>query len=228
MPDENSELTAFVLRRGQMKAQLTCFQTFLNEAKSNITTQLRLRSEKIREAWSEFEAIQNNIELLDGSNNEQLQYRSTFEELYYDLMSQVEDRLSGSTIEFLVLSKITGSLPHTPIHNVSIPDNVNVADPSFNCPGNIDVLIGGDTYWDIMCDEKFKTKDGPYLQKTLFGWVVVGKTSTKSGAGKSNSCFLTTKNQYQLLDNKIELFWKMEELPSKQFHRRRKIMYNTF
>lgn len=121
----------------------------------------------------------------------------------------------ATTIEFLVLSKITGSLPHTPIHTVSIPDNVNVADPTFNCPGNIDVLIGGDTYWDIMCDEKFKTKDGPYLQKSLFGWVVVGKTSTKSSVRKSNSCFLTTQNQYQLLDNKIELFWKMEELPSK-------------
>lgn len=94
MPDENSELTAFVLRRGQIKAQLTRFQTFLNEPKSNILTQLRLRGEKIREAWSEFDAIQNNIELLDGSNSEQLQYRSTFEELYFDLMSQV--RLSGT------------------------------------------------------------------------------------------------------------------------------------
>ncbi|XP_008182367.1 uncharacterized protein LOC103309231 [Acyrthosiphon pisum] len=120
-----------------------------------------------------------------------------------------------TTIEFLVLSKITGSLPHTPIRAVSIPDNVNVADPSFNCPGNIDVLIGGDTYWDIMCNEKLKTKDGPYLQNTLFGWVVVGKTSTQLSTTKLNSCLLTTQNQYQLLDNKIELFWKMEELSSK-------------
>lgn len=120
-----------------------------------------------------------------------------------------------TTVEFLVLSKITGSLPHTPIRAISIPDNVNVADPSFNCPNNVDVLIGGDTYWDIMCNEKLKTKDGPYLQKTLFGWVVVGKTSTELSTTKLNSCLLTTQNQYQLLDNKIELFWKMEELSSK-------------
>lgn len=97
-------------------------------------------------------------------------------------VTAIVQSLNGSyptTIEFLVLSKITGSLPHTPIRTVSIPDNVNVADPSFNCPGNIDVLIGGDTYWDIMCDEKLKTKEGPYLQKPSLGWVVVGKTSTK-------------------------------------------------
>lgn len=31
---------------------------------------------------------------------------------------------------------------------------------------------------------------------------------------KLNSCLLTTQKQYQSLDNKIELFWKMEELSS--------------
>jgi len=95
MPDENNELAAFVLRHGQIKAQLTRFQTFLNEPKSNIITQLRLRAEKIREAWSEFDAIQNNIEMLD-SNNDQLQYRSAFEDLYFDLMTLVDNRLSGT------------------------------------------------------------------------------------------------------------------------------------
>lgn len=96
MPDENSELAAFVLRRGQIKAQLTRFQTFLNEPRSKIITQLRLRAEKIREAWSEFDAIQNNIEMLDVSNNDQLQYRSTFEDLYFYLMTQVDEKLSGT------------------------------------------------------------------------------------------------------------------------------------
>lgn len=121
----------------------------------------------------------------------------------------------ATTIEFLVLSKITGSLPHAPIHNVSISDNVNVADPSFNYPGNIDVLIGGETYWDIICTDKFKTKEGPYLQKTLFGWVVVGKSSTNINDIKLNSYLSTAKYQYESLDDKIELFWKTEELSSK-------------
>lgn len=95
MANDNNELAAHVLRRGQIKGQLTRFQTFLDEPKSNVATQLRLRAEKIREAWSEFDAVQNSIEILDVSN-EQVQYRSTFEDLYYDLMSQVDDRLTGN------------------------------------------------------------------------------------------------------------------------------------
>jgi len=95
MANENNKLNVFVLRRGQIKGQLTRFQTFLEEPKSNVATQLRLRAEKIREAWSEFDAIQNNIEILDN-RNEQVQYRSAFEDLYFDLMSQVDNRLTGN------------------------------------------------------------------------------------------------------------------------------------
>jgi len=113
-----------------------------------------------------------------------------------------------------VLSKITGPLPRTFIHSVNVPSSIYIADTLFNYPGSIDILIGGDTYWDIICDEKVKTKDGPYLQKTLLGWVVVGKISAKLSTTKLSSC-LQTQNQYQLLDNKIELFLKMEELSSK-------------
>lgn len=36
MPDENNELVAFVLCRGQVKAQLTHFQTFLNDPKFKV------------------------------------------------------------------------------------------------------------------------------------------------------------------------------------------------
>jgi len=112
----------------------------------------------------------------------------------------------STIIDLLVLSKITGPLTRTPIHSVNVPSSIYMADPSFNYPGSIDILIGGDTYWDIMCDEKVKINDGPYLQKTLLGWVVVGKTSAKLSTTKLNSCLQTTQDQYQLLDNKIELF----------------------
>lgn len=66
----------------------------MGDSKSNVITQLRLKAEKIRKAWSKFDKIQNNIELL-YTKNEQLQYRLTFENLYFDLKSEVDDRLSG-------------------------------------------------------------------------------------------------------------------------------------
>ncbi|XP_025407239.1 uncharacterized protein LOC112681192 [Sipha flava] len=115
--------------------------------------------------------------------------RESKNNIKYKLSAIVQslDSSHKKTIEFLVLSKIT--------------------DPSFNHPGNIDVLIGGKTYWDIICAEKLKIKEGPYLQRTLFGWVV--------------------KHQYELLDDKIELFWKMEELPSKHIFTDEQKLYLT-
>jgi len=98
---------------------------------------------------------------------------------------------------------------------VIIPNNINVADPSFNHPHTFDKPIGGDTYWDIMYVDKFKIKGGPYLQSILFGWVVVGKTLTNLDVKISYTYLLTTQNQYKLLDIKSELFWQMEELSSK-------------
>lgn len=53
MPDDTNEFAVFVLRRGQIKAQLTRFQTFLGDPKFGESTQLKLRAEKIREAWTD-------------------------------------------------------------------------------------------------------------------------------------------------------------------------------
>jgi len=50
---DNNELAPFMLRRGQIKGQLTRFQTFLYDLKSKVTTRLILQAEKIREAWGE-------------------------------------------------------------------------------------------------------------------------------------------------------------------------------
>lgn len=74
-----------------------------------------------------------------------------------------------TTVEFLVLAKITGSLPYTSVYNINVPNNIKIAYPSFDKPGTVDVLVGADTYWDVMCTDKFKTNvHDPHLQKTLF------------------------------------------------------------
>ncbi|CAI6376040.1 unnamed protein product [Macrosiphum euphorbiae] len=122
----------------------------------------------------------------------------------------------STIIDLLVLSKITGPLPRTSIRSVNVPSDIYMADPSFNYPGNIDILIGGDTYWDIMCADKVKINDGPYLQKTLFGWVAVGKTTKNLSMTRPNTCLLATRNQYKILEGKIEAFWKMEEVSLKR------------
>ncbi|CAI6359289.1 unnamed protein product [Macrosiphum euphorbiae] len=145
MAGDNNELAAFVLRRGQIKGQLTRFQTFLDDPKSNVTTQLRLRAEKIREAWSEFDAIQNNIEILDVSN-EQVQYRSTFEDLYYDLMSKVDDRLEGNNALAQSRQLIQADQSEKTSHKFSFVKLQPLEIPTFT--GKFDDWV---TFHDIYC-----------------------------------------------------------------------------
>lgn len=49
-----------------------------------------------------------------------------------------------------------------------------MADPLFFRPQQIDLLIGGDLFYESLGNEKIRIGPGlPFLLKTEFGWVVV-------------------------------------------------------
>lgn len=123
-----------------------------------------------------------------------------------------------TTIELLVVPKITESVLSGTICGVHVPDNITLADPEFNHPRSIDLLIGADTYWELMRARKFKSNaQGPYFQETELGWIVVGKTSESHRYDSHNACLLTVCNEnYVSLEDKLERFWKSEEFTMKQ------------
>lgn len=59
---QSGELAVYTIRRGQLKAQLTKFQTYINnvDVENNIM-QIRIRLEKIKELWTEYDIVQNKI-----------------------------------------------------------------------------------------------------------------------------------------------------------------------
>lgn len=60
------ELKPLNTRRGQIKAQLTRFATFLDRLDSSYSiSQLISRLEKVKLLWREFDDIQSHIELID-------------------------------------------------------------------------------------------------------------------------------------------------------------------
>uniref|UniRef100_A0A336KCY2 CSON003512 protein n=1 Tax=Culicoides sonorensis TaxID=179676 RepID=A0A336KCY2_CULSO len=79
----------------------------------------------------------------------------------------------------------------------NIPSNIQLADPKFNVPQEIDILINAHlTYeWQFVGQIKLG-KDKPIAQKTMLGWVIVGS-----------------------LHATMEKFWSVEELiaPAKKF-----------
>lgn len=70
------------------------------------------------------------------------------------------------------MPKITKKLPQEFIHpsQFKMPSNVKLADPNFNVPSDIDLLIGAEVFWQLICIGQIEEcKDHPTLQKTKFG-----------------------------------------------------------
>lgn len=55
-------------------------------------------------------------------------------------------------ISCCVLDKITNNMPHYTLirENIAIPPGRMLADPHFNVPGQIDILLGADVYYSIV------------------------------------------------------------------------------
>ncbi|XP_018378092.1 PREDICTED: uncharacterized protein LOC108770856 [Trachymyrmex cornetzi] len=114
-------------------------------------------------------------------------------------------------IDCIVLPKITQHLPQhfIPMQSVYIPKHIKLADPNFNVPASIDILIGAESFWRLICAGQIKqAKDQPTLQKTQFGWVISGVTPNDiTGPISSHNFHLTSLDELRLTLNR---FWEIE------------------
>ena len=120
-------------------------------------------------------------------------------------------------INAYVLPSITGNLPTTriPQHEWSHLQGIQLADPHFNEPYRVDMLLGADIMGEILTPGIIKGPRGtPTAFNTMFGWVLTGSVSSASDAPHLHppevSCHLILTD-----DDNLTRFWKMEELPSK-------------
>ncbi|XP_018405503.1 PREDICTED: uncharacterized protein LOC108781885 [Cyphomyrmex costatus] len=114
-------------------------------------------------------------------------------------------------IECIVLPKITQQLPQKFIskQNITIPNNLKFADPDFNIPADIDMLIGAEIFWKLICAGQIKTSGNqPTLQKTLLGWILSGPTASIPTNSNSSiiSCLAVTED----LNHALSRFWELD------------------
>lgn len=100
-------------------------------------------------------------------------------------LSSLYDPKSSLDISAHVLPQISDILPS---QHISVGDSwshlmqIPLADPAFNKPNPIDILIGSDIFGDLIQDGLIKGQKGaPVAQKTMFGWVLSGPTSSSTG-----------------------------------------------
>ncbi|XP_072400667.1 uncharacterized protein [Diabrotica undecimpunctata] len=116
----------------------------------------------------------------------------------------------------LVIPKITSRIPSNFINtsSLNIPHNLILADPRFNEPGPVDILIGADHFWDLLMVGQVKLgKHLPTLKKTQFGWIVSGTIHSPQFIQPPNisiSCNLSTSDQ--AIHSQIAKFWEIEEI----------------
>lgn len=117
----------------------------------------------------------------------------------------------------LVMPELTGKLPKSLIdpNLLNIPADIELADPLFYQPANIDILIGADLFWEIVgCKQHPLGRSMPILRSSEFGWLIAGPIfSFPQSIQSSLSCSFTSED-YDDLNTKISRFWELEEVPN--------------
>ncbi|XP_065213370.1 uncharacterized protein LOC135840671 [Planococcus citri] len=115
------------------------------------------------------------------------------------------------SLECLVIDKLIDYLPNDyfSIESWNIPPHMQLADPTFNIPSEIDLLIGSNIFWKLLGNSKYSLQNNlPELRDTRFGWIVTGQVTTNTTTGSCNLIYNESKQICDLL----ERFWDTETL----------------
>ena len=116
-----------------------------------------------------------------------------------------------------VVSKVTCDLPlqgANGVRNLPHLKELSFADPKFDQPERVDLLIGCNILQDILQSETRQgTSNQPIARKTIFGWVVMGRYSTKETkvVNAANVCNIIVN---PTSDELLKRFWEIEEVTS--------------
>lgn len=143
-----------------------------------------------------------------GTNRTKVQHRVNI---------NLQSRLNkfSTHLEAFVLPQIISPQPAQPftIDKWSIPSNVVLADPTFNRPEKIDILLGAEFYHQLLTIGQIKLADDlPLLQNTTLGWIVSGKLSGE----QLSSAICGVLTEEDKMNTAIERFWELEEVEGKQ------------
>ncbi|KAI8116345.1 hypothetical protein CVS40_11573 [Lucilia cuprina] len=116
---------------------------------------------------------------------------------------------------FWVLSSITNIQPDRRIctTNWNIPKNISLADPEFYKPQKVDLLIGGEMFFELLCVGQIKSNPSLLvLQKTSLGWIVAGRYNQPKGSCSKVCNISNIIENEEAIDLIVKKFWELEEV----------------
>lgn len=121
----------------------------------------------------------------------------------------------------LVLKELTGLIPKYPvnIYILNLPKGIVLADPTFNQPAPVDVLLGANLFWDILDIEQrsFGTHN-TNLRNTHLGWIISGPiySTVADEVTLCNQATVDAVSNQSDIESSIAKFWELEEVPTKR------------
>ena len=119
-------------------------------------------------------------------------------------------------LSFLVFKEIASRMPSLPLDRnaFQIPEGLILADPEFEKPADVDILLGAECFYELLGTQKVRMKNqSAVLQETELGWIVAGRyTDPRSFRSKPEvSCNLMNFQELPLL-------WELGPERSSKFH----------
>ncbi|XP_059054953.1 uncharacterized protein LOC131849000 [Achroia grisella] len=115
-------------------------------------------------------------------------------------------------LDALVVDRITERLPNMTVDRCKLSDFdvLPLADDTYSCPGDIDMLLGASLFHHLLLTNKIEGQLGsPYAWETTLGYIVVGPAPATFCNNTVTTCCAIVSNS---LDNLIKRFWDLEEI----------------
>ncbi|XP_053697048.1 uncharacterized protein LOC128744228 [Sabethes cyaneus] len=119
-----------------------------------------------------------------------------------------------ASLECLVTPRVTGTIPTSKIDiaHWMIPEELVLADPKFHIPDKVDLLIGGELFFDLLKPGHLSLADGlPQLRDTQLGWIIAGVIIGPPHA--SNVSPMYVHASVADIERNMQQFWQIEEVP---------------
>ncbi|XP_055550483.1 uncharacterized protein LOC129732993 [Wyeomyia smithii] len=129
----------------------------------------------------------------------------------FKIHTKLKSRVTDFTtcLELLVIPKITGELPVSKIdsRSLTIPNNIELADPNFGVPDKIDMLLGAEIFFEPLQSGRLQLPNfAAVLQETHFGWVLSGSVPAERPKTTSSFCIRAEED----IDELVKRFGEIE------------------
>ncbi|KAG6446975.1 uncharacterized protein LOC115441446 [Manduca sexta] len=162
------------------------------------------------------EQSKNCISGLGGDPSASITCRSV---VFVNIQSRVDPSFV-LTVKAYVLKKLSSLLPDCKVKAQVLLNNSSMvlADPSFDIPNKIDLLLGAEVYSQILLEGIVKDQSGSLIaQNTKLGWVLSGQLINVNHSESNQKCHnvIVSLHTTQVSENElIKKSWEIETEPN--------------